>query len=280
MFLRDRRTTLLKHSKIALHVRMQSPPYFEWLRAIQALSAGAVLLCEHAAGHGPLVPGEHFISGSPENLGLLADALLRDPERLDRVRRAGYDAVREGPSMADAARRLVELAEPLAARPVRPVTASRAGAAGGRRRRSDACRRRAGRRRRPRRRGAAAQRPGRRAGGARRRDGRRPRRRERAHDDAGVRRRRPARDGGAGRARSGGDDRRGDRRDRRPGPRRPVRAADPRRRLAGRHAARRRRGARRSARGWPRSCSPAAAAPARRPARHELRRSALGASTC
>src|SRR5262249_30218178 len=118
VYLRERRTALLSRSRIALHVRMLRPPYFEWLRAIQALSAGAVLVCEHAAGHAPLVAGDHFVSGSADTLGLLADALLRAPGELERLRAAGYAALREGPSMAGAARRLIEIAEPLGAAPV------------------------------------------------------------------------------------------------------------------------------------------------------------------
>ena len=91
----DAKRELLASARIALSIRSQIPPYFEWVRAIEAISNGAVLVTEQGAGHAPLVPGEHFVSGRPESLALLAEGLLRDPDRLEAIRRRAYEHLRE-----------------------------------------------------------------------------------------------------------------------------------------------------------------------------------------
>lgn len=103
----ERKRALLGDAKVMLNVRRQAPPYFEWLRALEAICAGAVLVTEHGAGHAPLVPGEHFVSGSAESLGALAVGLVHDPDRLAAMRDAAYEVVRATPLDTT---RLVELA--------------------------------------------------------------------------------------------------------------------------------------------------------------------------
>ena len=112
---------LLSATEILLNVRGIVPPYFEWLRAMEAIANGAVLVTEHGAGHAPLVPGEHFVGGAPESLGLLADGLLRDPDRLAGLRRDAYSFVREQLPLKAGALRLAEVAESLLAGRPRPA---------------------------------------------------------------------------------------------------------------------------------------------------------------
>jgi hypothetical protein len=85
------------------------------------MTNGAVLICDHAAGAAPLVAGEHFISGPGEGLGVLADALLRDPGRLESIRRRAYTTVREGIPAGPGARRLADTASRLLAAAPRAV---------------------------------------------------------------------------------------------------------------------------------------------------------------
>ncbi len=108
----DAKRALLARTQVLLSVRRQEEPYFEWVRAMDAMCNGAVLVCEHGAGHDPLVPGEHFVSGAPEHLGELADALVRDTARQQRIRRAAYEAVRAMP-LTEGVAALVETAEGL-----------------------------------------------------------------------------------------------------------------------------------------------------------------------
>ena len=112
-------------AKVMLAPRRLPRPYFEWARALDSILNGAVLVAEHGAGHAPLVPGEHFVSGAAPSLALLADRLLEDPDRLDALRLAAYDLVRGVLPMTVGAERLLAVAGDLDARaaPLRPVPA-------------------------------------------------------------------------------------------------------------------------------------------------------------
>ncbi len=115
----------LGEASTMLCVRRRAPAYFEWVRALEAILNGCVVVTEHAAGYSPLIPGEHFISGAPESLALLADGLLRDPDRLEAIRLAAYDAVRDGLPMTAGAERLLAVAADVRQRtpapPARPT---------------------------------------------------------------------------------------------------------------------------------------------------------------
>ena len=107
----------LASAKTLLNLHRQASPYFEWVRVLEAVSNGCVVVSEHSEDCAPLVPGEHFVSGSLESLALLADALVRDDERLAGMRLAAYDLVRSELPMRPAAERLVAVAESLARSP-------------------------------------------------------------------------------------------------------------------------------------------------------------------
>jgi hypothetical protein len=107
-----------KHRRLASAKTIVSPgrqaePYFEWVRAAEAMANGCVLVCDHAAGFAPLEPGVHFLSGHAENLALLADGLLREPERLAAMRRAAHETLRCELPMRVGAERLAALAADL-----------------------------------------------------------------------------------------------------------------------------------------------------------------------
>ncbi len=113
----DAKWGCLRSAKILLNVHRQDSAYFEWVRALESITNGCVLVSEHSPDCAPLVPGEHFISGTLENLALLADHLLRDEERLGALRLAAYDHVRSELPMRPAAERLTAIAEGLARSP-------------------------------------------------------------------------------------------------------------------------------------------------------------------
>jgi hypothetical protein len=87
------------------------------VRVLEAIANGCVLVSERSPDSEPLVPGEHFVSGTLENLALLADHLLGDEERLSTLRLAAYDHVRKELPMRPAAERLIATAEGLARLP-------------------------------------------------------------------------------------------------------------------------------------------------------------------
>ncbi len=109
----------LRSAKILLNLHRQESAYFEWVRVLEGISNGCVLVSEHSPGCEPLVPGEHFVSGTLENLALLADHLLRDEALLSTMRLAAYDHVRAELAMRPAAERLIAMAEGLARSPRR-----------------------------------------------------------------------------------------------------------------------------------------------------------------
>ena len=110
---------LLASAKILLNLHRQESAYFEWVRVLEAVSNGCVVVSEHSADSSPLVANEHFVSGTLENLAFLADGLLRDEERLASMRAAAYELVRAELPMRPAAERLSAMAERLARSPAR-----------------------------------------------------------------------------------------------------------------------------------------------------------------
>jgi hypothetical protein len=130
----ERKWELLASSKTILNLHRQQYGYFEWVRVLEAAANGCVVVSEHSAGCEPLVPGEHFVSGTLENLAFLSEGLLGDEERLARMRSETYELVRSELPMRPAAERLAALAEKLARSPRRSRRAGRLPAAGGGRR--------------------------------------------------------------------------------------------------------------------------------------------------
>jgi hypothetical protein len=102
---------LIGSAKLMLNARHQSPEYFDWLLAIQAICSGTLWLTEHGAGQKPLVAGEHFFAASPKNLGLAANALLRDSARISQATTDAYELLRSEMLLATGAQEMAELAE-------------------------------------------------------------------------------------------------------------------------------------------------------------------------
>jgi hypothetical protein len=118
----EQKWELLARTKTVLTVRRDQRSFFEWVRVLEAVSNGCVVVAEHAAGTEPFVPGVHYASGSAESLALLARGLVEDEDGLRRMRLAAYDLARAELPMRPAALRLADLADRLASRPRRPVS--------------------------------------------------------------------------------------------------------------------------------------------------------------
>jgi hypothetical protein len=109
---------LIGRAKLMLNMRHQSPVYFDWPMAIQAICSGTLWVSEHGAGHAPLVAGEHFFGGDAGNLALMAEGLLRDPDRIASVTADAYELLRSEVLLATGAQQLAETAEDVAAKTV------------------------------------------------------------------------------------------------------------------------------------------------------------------
>lgn len=105
----------------------QGERWGELLRIIQAAQNGAVVVASHGTMTGPLVPGEHLLTGDPANLAVLADSLLRDRERLGEMRESARAAIGAMTPMRAAAEELLELAPKTAS--AKPRRTGRAAAA-------------------------------------------------------------------------------------------------------------------------------------------------------
>jgi hypothetical protein len=126
---------LLAGSKLVLNLHRGSEPYFEWLRALEAIHCGSVLISEWSSDHAPLVAGEHFVSGRPEVLNELAEEMIEDEARRLEIAGHAYELIRSRLPMRTAAEALAERATALAGRqPSR--RAGRRAATGGRGNRS------------------------------------------------------------------------------------------------------------------------------------------------
>ena len=63
--------------------------YFEWVRLVEAMANGCVVVTERSLHHDPLVAGSHFVEAELSDLGDVIGSLLADePRRLDIARAA------------------------------------------------------------------------------------------------------------------------------------------------------------------------------------------------
>ena len=106
----DEKWDLLGRSKVLINIHQGPTPYFEWLRLVQAMASGCVVVSEASLDNEPLVPGRHFLAGRPEQLGDLAEYLLDDGDARWRMQTAAYEFVRNELQLGTSVRRLAEAA--------------------------------------------------------------------------------------------------------------------------------------------------------------------------
>ncbi len=97
----QRRAALLSNSKVLVNIHRSDEPYFEWFRAIDALSNGVALVTECSVGHEPLQPFVHFVSAEVSLLAAHVTALLTDESIRTDLARSGYDFVRSECRLVD-----------------------------------------------------------------------------------------------------------------------------------------------------------------------------------
>ena len=117
-FMADReKLDLLARSRVVLNVHQGEAPYFEWLRATQAIACGCVIVSEHSLELNPLRPGEHLLTGGIESLGWLVERLLDDEDERGRLEQRAYELLRSELPLSASAERIASQAEALAQRP-------------------------------------------------------------------------------------------------------------------------------------------------------------------
>jgi hypothetical protein len=112
----DEKLRLLRRSKVLINVHQDQIPYFEWQRVLECVHSGCVVVSEHSTDYEPFVPGEHFASGRPEVLDLLAEELLEDSKARRSMQRRALERLKTERPLRKSAVELVETALELAAR--------------------------------------------------------------------------------------------------------------------------------------------------------------------
>ena len=113
----------LANSRLLLNIHRGGVPYFEWVRALEAVMNGCLVVTETSIDYGPLVPGEHIVAVPPALIGPYATSLLADEERRSSMAEAAYDLVRTKFEMSSILQPACELMEAASARrPRRPPT--------------------------------------------------------------------------------------------------------------------------------------------------------------
>ncbi len=77
---------LLSSAKLLLNIHRgrpaeAQPPYFEWVRAIEAMARGCVVITEPSEGCSPLIAGTHFVEATIEDMAATIHDVLGDEKR-------------------------------------------------------------------------------------------------------------------------------------------------------------------------------------------------------
>lgn len=117
----------LASSKVLLNLHRGASRSLEWVRVLEAMCSGCVVVSEQSTDFAPLVPGTHLgFARGPATVAVAA-SLLRTPARLRELQLNAYEFCKHHLSMEPSAVRLVELAESLLGRgesPMATMTAS------------------------------------------------------------------------------------------------------------------------------------------------------------
>jgi hypothetical protein len=101
----------LRRSKLLVNLHRETSRSFEWIRVLQAIANGCVVVSEPSLDHHPLVAGEHFVVAAPKGIPHVVNRLLADPDRLAAIRARAYELIRTELGMDAAVDQLVAEAE-------------------------------------------------------------------------------------------------------------------------------------------------------------------------
>jgi hypothetical protein len=111
----------LAGSRLILNLHRERSTALEWVRVLEAICNGCVVVTETSVDVAPLVPGDHLVMARAESLGAVAAALAGQPDREHKLRTAAYEFVRSTLDMRESAQVLIGLATDLLARMSTPA---------------------------------------------------------------------------------------------------------------------------------------------------------------
>lgn len=121
-FFASEKWDLLTRARVLINLHQGDEPYFEWLRVLDAIHCGTVVVSERSSDVAPLKPGEHLFVGRPETLALIADTLLSDDARVNSTREQAHEFIRSSLPMARSVAALGAAADVLVGRPLPDVS--------------------------------------------------------------------------------------------------------------------------------------------------------------
>jgi GT2 family glycosyltransferase len=109
----DAKLELLRDSRAILDLHADDEGAFGWLRAVQAICNGCVLVAEAAGDCSPLQPGLHFVEAKAGRAHEALDALLDEPGRVAELRQEAYRFLRDELPLRNSIEPALELADEL-----------------------------------------------------------------------------------------------------------------------------------------------------------------------
>ncbi|MGA2283484.1 MAG: glycosyltransferase [Candidatus Dormibacteria bacterium] len=85
---------LLASSRILINIHRDDVPYFEWVRVLEAVVNGCLVITEASTDYGTLEPGKHLIAVPAETLPSYAVSVITDEVLRSEMASAAYDFVR------------------------------------------------------------------------------------------------------------------------------------------------------------------------------------------
>lgn len=93
-FIAESKYDLLAQSKVVLNLHRGERRQLEWLRVLEAIHCGAVVVSEHSFGLDPFEPGEHLLVASGEALPFAIECVVGDEALAQRLREQAYERLR------------------------------------------------------------------------------------------------------------------------------------------------------------------------------------------
>jgi hypothetical protein len=102
---------LLASSRILLNIHRNDVPHFEWVRVLEAVVNGCLVISEPSADYGPLQPGKHLVAAPTETLASYAVSIMSDEALRAEMASAAYDFVRSDLLLTDLLKPICALLE-------------------------------------------------------------------------------------------------------------------------------------------------------------------------
>jgi GT2 family glycosyltransferase len=102
---------MLAASRVLLNIHQGARDYFEWIRVLEAMANGCLVVTERSGGYAPLVPSQHFLQASAVTLAGQVDGILRDEAMRAELACNAYEFVRKNLDFVDNVDRLLTLIE-------------------------------------------------------------------------------------------------------------------------------------------------------------------------